>query len=150
MRGSKLDVWEGGIHVPGFIYWKGKLEPKKVNDQVHIIDWFPTLANLIGHKEYIDYELDGVDLAPVLFQDDSLETRDLYWIWSPKTNRWALRYGDWKIVKYGTDEPQKPEDWGLYNLVNDPMEKNNVAANNPEKLELLHEMFLIQRAKDKI
>lgn len=58
-----------------------------------------------------------------------IETRDLYWIWNSKTNRWALRYGDWKIVKYGTDRPQQPEDWGLYNLADDPMEANNIAVN---------------------
>ena len=148
MRGAKLDVWEGGIHVPGFIYWKGKIIPKKISDPVHIIDWFPTLANLIGHDKYLEYDLDGVDLAPVLFQNKSLETRDLYWIWNPTTNRWALRFGDWKIVKYGTEEPKNPEDWGLYNLVDDPKEANNIAASNPEKVKELHTMFLKQRAKD--
>jgi len=149
MRGSKLDVWEGGIHVPGFIYWKGKLKSKKVEDQVHIIDWFPTLANLIGHEQHNDYNLDGTDLAPVLFRNDSLKARDLYWIWHPKTNRWALRYGAWKIVKYGTDEPKKPEDWELYNLVNDPKEENNLASEFPDKLMQLHGMFLKQRTLDK-
>jgi arylsulfatase A-like enzyme len=148
MRGSKLDVWEGGIHVPGFIYWKGKLGDKKVDDPVHIIDWFPTLANLIGHDEYTEYDLDGVDLAPVLFENNSLEIRDLYWIWSPKTNRWALRYNNWKIVKYGTNEPQKPEDWGLYNLIEDPKEQANVASLYPEQVIMLHEKFLEERAKD--
>lgn len=148
MRGSKTDVWEGGIHVPGFIYWKGKIKPKIVDEQVHIIDWFPTLANIVGH-EVSEYKLDGVDLAPLLFKNDTLSERELYWIWHPVTNRWALSYSDWKIVKYGTDEPQKPEDWGLYNLVNDPKEKHNVAKQHPEKLKQLHEMFLVQRAKDK-
>jgi arylsulfatase A-like enzyme len=150
MRGAKLDVWEGGIHVPGLIYWKGKTEPKAVDEQVHIIDWFPTLANLIGHEEAANYSLDGVDLAPVLFRNDSLADRDFYWIWGQLTNRWALRYGDWKIVKYGEGEPEKPEDWGLYNLESDPEEKHYVAKQYPEKLKQLHEIFLIQRAKDNI
>ncbi len=92
--------------------------------------------------------MDGVDLAPVLFENNPLEIRHLYWIWNPKTNRWALRYSDWKIVKYGTDEPQKPEDWGLYNLKEDPKEQNNLASFYPEKVKLLHEMFLEERAKD--
>lgn len=107
MRGSKLDVWEGGIHVPSFIYWKGTLEPKKVDVPVHIIHWFPTLANVIGHKEYVNYKLDGVDLAPVLFKNNSLENRDLYWIWNPKTNRWALPYGDWKIRNQRTSKSRR-------------------------------------------
>jgi len=149
MKGSKLDVWEGGIHVPGFIYWKGKTEPKIVEEQVHIIDWFPTLANIIGHDEAADYHLDGVDLAPVIFKNDTLADRDLYWIWNQRTNRWALRYNNWKIVKYGTDEPQKPEDWGLFNLKNDPEENDNIAEQYPEKLAHLHKMFLLQRSKDK-
>ena len=29
MKGSKLDVWEGGIHVPGFANWPGTLKKKK-------------------------------------------------------------------------------------------------------------------------
>lgn len=149
MRGSKLDVWEGGIHVPGFINWPGKLAPKKVDDPVHIIDWFPTLANLIGHEEVGTYPLDGVDLDPVLFKNDSLEMRDLYWIWNTRTNRWALRYGDWKIVKYQIEEPQQAEDWQLFNLVQDPQETTDIAAENPKILAQLHDMFVIQRGKDK-
>jgi len=147
MRGSKTDVWEGGIHVPGFIYWKGKFEPGSVDNAVHIIDWFPTLAGIIGHEEASEYNLDGVDLTPVLNRNN-LADRDLYWIWNSRTNRWALRYADWKIVKYGTDEPRKPEDWNLYNISADPMEKDNLASENPGVLSKLHEMFLKQQGKD--
>ncbi len=148
MRGSKLDVYEGGIHVPGFIYWKGKIEPKKIHTPVHIIDWFPTLASLTQHEESINYKLDGLDLSPVLFENRKLENRDLYWTWNNRFNRRALRYGNWKIVKYGVGQPQKPEDWELYNLLNDPKEENNLAGVNPEKLNELHQRFLVQREKD--
>jgi arylsulfatase A-like enzyme/acetyl esterase/lipase len=148
MKGSKLDVWEGGIHVPGFINWPGKVKAKKVNDPVHIIDWLPTLANLIGHQQANEYKLDGVDLEPILFNDESLKSRDLYWIWNPKTNRWALRYEDWKIVKYGTDQPQKPTDWQLFNLKKDKKETTDLGSKNSKKLSQLHELFLAQRAKD--
>ena len=71
----------------------------------------------------------------------------MYWIWDNNINRWALRYGDWKIVKYGINEPNL-EDWSLYNLKTDPKERNNVAKSNQEKLKELHERFLAQRAKD--
>jgi arylsulfatase A-like enzyme len=147
MRGSKVDVYEGGIHVPGFIYWKGKIKPKKVDTPVHIIDWFPTLASIAGHKKSKTYKLDGLDLSPVIFKNKEIQSRDLYWIWENNINRWALRYGDWKIVKYGINEPRL-EEWSLYNLKTDPKEKNNVAKSNPEKLKELHERFLVQRAKD--
>lgn len=146
LRGRKLDVWEGGIHVAGFMNWPKKLAPKEVSERVHIIDWFPTLANLIGYKN--DIAFDGVDLAPVLDESGSLPDRDLYWIWNPKTDRWALRYGDWKIVRYSRKEPKSVTDWELYNLASDPCEKANVAAEYPEKVKELHARFLKQRAKD--
>ncbi len=103
---------------------------------------------MIGHEEVNNYPLDGVDLDPVLFNNESLETRDLYWIWNTRTNRWALRYGDWKIVKYQIDEPQQAADWQLFNLVQDPQETTNVAADHPEILAQLHDLFVIQRGKD--
>ena len=149
-RGKKLDVWEGGIHVAGFIHWPGKIKSRAIEEYVHIIDWFPTLANIVDIHPEPKVEWDGIDLSPLLFGEGSLNERSLYWIWHPNTNRWALRFGDWKIVKYGTGEPQKPEDWGLYNLENDPEEKHNFAEQHPEKLKQLHGMFLEQHAKDKI
>jgi arylsulfatase A-like enzyme len=147
MRGSKLDVYEGGIHVPAFMYWKGKIKPKKVTTPVHIIDWFPTLASVVGHKNSETYQLDGLDLSPVVFKNRQLQPRDLYWIWDTAINRWALRYGDWKIVKYGKGEP-KQEEWSLYNLKDDPAEQTDLAKSYPEKVKELHERFLLQRAKD--
>ncbi|MCG8318993.1 MAG: sulfatase-like hydrolase/transferase [Cytophagales bacterium] len=149
MRGSKKDVWEGGIHVPGFANWPGTLPPKRISEPLHIIDWFPTLASLINFTQVGQYDLDGVDISPVLFEDKSLESRDLYWIWHTRTNRWALYYEDYKIVKYDLEEPDSPEDWELYHLGEDPMESENLASKHPEKVELLHDMFVKQRKKDK-
>jgi len=147
MRGSKLDVYEGGIHVPAFMYWKGKIKPKKVTTPVHIIDWFPTLASVVGHQKSKDYQLDGLDLSPIVFKNRQLQPRDLYWIWDNTINRWALRYGDWKIIKYGKGEPTLAE-WSLYNLKDDPAEQTDLAKSYPEKVKELHERFMVQRAKD--
>lgn len=146
-RGRKLDVWEGGIHVPGFIHWPERIAPQEIDAHVHIIDWFPTLAKIIGFQAEPRIEWDGLDLDPLLFENGSLPDQDLYWIWASNINRWALRHNDWKIVKYGRGEP-KQEDWQLFNLANDPEEKKNVAADNPERVKVLHERFLVQRSKD--
>ena len=148
IRGKKVDVWEGGIHVPGFACWPGHIQPKLVTEPVHIVDWFPTLSRLVGVETAVPVDFDGVDLAPVLFADESLPTRDLYWIWNQKTNRWALRYGDWKIVKYTKQQPTTATDWELYNLRDDPREQTDVAAEYPEIAKKLHRLFLEQRSKD--
>lgn len=149
MRGKKVDVWEGGIHVPGFANWPGTLEPKELDQPVHIIDWMPTLAALLGDGiDQMRPEWDGVNLLPVMTDDEVLEDRALYWTWRHPINRWALRHGDWKIVKYGQGEPTGPESWELYNLKDDPAEANNLAEQQPEVLAEMHDRFVDQRSKD--
>src|SRR5262249_12693456 len=44
--------------------------------------------------------------------------------------RAGIREGDWKLI-WRTPLPSSTE---LYNLADDPSEKNNVAAQNPEKV----------------
>lgn len=149
MRGSKQDVWEGGIHVPALAYWPRRLGPKDVTDVVHIVDWFPTLAGLTGYEPEEPIAWDGVDLAPILFEGKPLAERDLYWLWNRRTNRWALRLGDWKIVKYGKTAPERPEDWGLYNLANDPKESHDVSGQHTAIRAELHKRYLAHRAQDK-
>jgi arylsulfatase A-like enzyme len=148
MKGHKQDVWEGGIHVPGFANWPGRIEPRQVTDPVHIIDWFPMLAGLIDYHPEQAIPWDGIDISGTLFSDVPLPKRDLYWIWNRWTNRWALRYGDWKIVNYGTEEPDSADAWQLFNLTDDPKEENDIADQYPEKVSLLHQRFIAQRSKD--
>jgi arylsulfatase A-like enzyme len=146
LRGVKCDVWEGGIHVPGFVNWPGRIQPKTVAEAVHIVDWLPTLAALTGASAPAG--LDGVDLSPVLFGDGPLPERALYWLWGGQPNRWALRAGDWKTVHYGPIAPKRASDWQLFNLEADPVEANNVATDHPDVVRRLHELFLKQHAKD--
>jgi len=149
MRGVKTDVWEGGIHVPGFANWPGKIAPKSIKQPVHIIDWLPTVATLSSAAKENISACDGIDLSPVLLTDGTLPQRDLYWIWNSIPNRWALRDQEWKIVRYDKTEPREASDWQLFHLERDPQEKNNVAAGHPEIVEQLHQRFLKQRAKDR-
>jgi len=148
LRGKKLDVWEGGIHVPGFINWPETIKPQEMEEPVHIIDWFPTLAKIIGYTPTNKIDWDGIDLSASLLHDQDAPQRDLYWTWHPTINRWALRYQDWKIVKYGQGQPTIG-DWALFNLKNDPEEKNDMSASHPEIVSDLHQRFLLQRRKDK-
>jgi len=148
MRGTKTDVWEGGIHVAGFANWPGHITPKKVTQRTHIVDWFPTLTAIAGQTPGASNILDGLDLSPLLLRDGGLPERDLYWIWNSKTSRWALRFGDWKIVRYATGEPSGPEAWQLFNLKDDPREQIDVAAQHPEMVARLHQRFLAQRGRD--
>lgn len=153
VRGLKTDVWEGGIHVPAFANLPGRITPHKLEVPVHIIDWFPTLSALIEPNAKDPPAWDGVNLLPMIFSAEapSAETtdRDFHWIWKRQKTRWALRYGDWKIVKYGKGEPSSPQAWQLYHLGDDPKETTNVAGEHPEILAAMHDRFLNQREADR-
>ncbi|MEM9080604.1 MAG: sulfatase-like hydrolase/transferase [Verrucomicrobiota bacterium] len=150
LRGSKTDTWEGGIHVPGFANWPAKISPGlKLDNPLHIIDWLPTLAALTRQSTPARHHLDGLNLLPLLLQETTtLPPRSLYWLWNTKPSKWALRHGDWKIVKSGKGEP-KLRDWQLFNLKNDPSETTNLAKTHPHKVQALHQQFLIHRHKDR-
>ncbi len=147
-RGRKLDVWEGGVHVAGFINWPDRIKSGQLDTPVHIVDWFPTLARIVDYQAAAPISWDGIDLSPAIFKDDPLPDRDIYWIWHPQTDRWALLHHDWKIVRYSRKEPSSPEDWQLYNLRLDPEEKNNLAKDYPDLVKAMHQRFVVHRKKD--
>ena len=152
-RGAKTDVYEGGLRVPGIVNWPGKITPKKINSTQHIVDWLPTIAGIIGADLSIPADqpgLDGEDFSNRLLTNanPSYDAREIYSIHGSNTDKWALRRGDWKVVKYGQEEPTE-DTWELYNLGDDPEESANIAINHPHKVKQLHQHFLVHRAKDK-
>ena len=150
MRGKKTDTYEGGVRVPGFAVWPGRIAAAEVSEPVHVVDWMPTLAALVGDEAVA--ATDGLDLADLLFghaRPAPRPPRELYWVWSSGSNRRALRYGDWKVVRYGKQEPQRPADWQLFHLAEDPKEQRDLAAEQPEVLADMHRRYLAQRARDK-
>jgi arylsulfatase len=62
-----------------------------------------------------------------------VEAKCLWWL--HEGNR-ALRAGNWKIVAAGKDSP-----WELYDLATDRSESNNLAADKPEKVRELEELW---------
>ena len=155
MRGKKTDVYEGGMHVPGFAVWPGRIEPREDDAAVHIIDWFPTLAKLIGYEPGQPIDWDGVDITKQLFGGEATDVdpvadRELYWLWSASSSRWALRHGRWKIVRYGKGDPKDADAWQLFDLEADPKEKHDVAKQHPDVLQAMYARFLVQRSKDKV
>jgi len=48
-------------------------------------------------------------------------------------NRRALKHGDWKLV--WNEKPYGKDGWELYNLSNDPFEKNDISEIHATKLE---------------
>jgi len=146
-RGSKRTTLEGGIRVPFVLSWKGKLPAGTVYDRPVIqLDILPTALAVAGVEVRSDWKLDGVNLLPFIHGDATGAPHDaLYWRLGEQS---AIRRGDWKVVRYdaAVDQPgvrSNPQRGievtppRLYNLANDPGESNDLAAENPEKLQEL-------------
>ena len=143
-RRHKTWVHEGGISTPLIVHWprgmaaRGELR----HTPAHVIDLLPTILEFAGGTQPAIWKdqpvppAPGQTIVPLLAKDGSL-TRDWLW-WQHEGNR-ALRAGDWKIVAAGTSSP-----WELYDLSHDRAESRNLAADNPEKVRELAEIWVRQ------
>jgi arylsulfatase A-like enzyme len=140
LRGQKNTLYEGGVRVCAFANWPGKLAPRKHAAPMHAVDWFPTLASIVGYKPSRELDWDGVDQWPALSAGAANDVpRDIY---IGMKNGHALRHGDWKLIVRARAEPE------LFNVAVDSYEKNDLAAAEPERVEQLLKLLAAQKAKD--
>lgn len=145
LTAGKYSLWEGGIRVPMALIWPGKIEPGTVqNEYVSALDILPTLSKAADF-EITDPIIDGIDL---LHPDPN---RLLVWRWM---NAWAARKGDYKLTNmnrvFGKGprpsaqfiEPvQNDTTLKLFNVKDDPGERNNLAESMPEKVDELKRAY---------
>ena len=143
---QKMYTWEGGIHVPFFVQWKGTIPAGETYDKPVIsLDILPTAVAAAGGQIEPDWHLDGVNLLPYLTrQNDGTPHSVLFWRLGQQK---AIRMGDWKLVqpKDDTVKPTSPGPSGyvalpkpwLVNLANDPGEEHDLSAEYPDKVKEL-------------
>jgi hypothetical protein len=130
MRGNKGNLLEGGIRVPMFAYWKGKILPGQVIDEmVTALDFTATTLSAGGGE--IPTEFDGVDLLPRLTQQATAIDRKEPMFWDFFEAQ-AVRMGDWKLWRNGSGDR-------LFKIADDPYELNNVIGQHPKKAAALAE-----------
>ena len=125
-RGGKGGLHEGGVRVPAFVNWPGKLKPRVVDAPLHMVDVMPTLLALTGAKGSADHPFDGKDMWKTITEGAPSPNEDV--LIDVEAFRGAIRKGDWKLVKIAL-LPGKTE---LFNLAPDPSETTNVAEQNPD------------------
>jgi arylsulfatase A-like enzyme len=154
LRSGKATVYEGGVRVPAFATWAGRIRPGSVVDApLHMVDWYPTLSGLAGAPIAQTLPLDGRDAWPAITQGAPSPHDAILLNAAP---RWgAIRMGDWKLVLNGFRTSAEGSDEGapakakaaaretveLFNLAADPYEKNNVAAENSAKVKELQARY---------
>jgi arylsulfatase A-like enzyme len=130
LRGIKRDLYEGGIRVPAIAWWPGRITPGRVVDTPWAFWDFPaTAAELAGIPAPPG---DGVSCAPLLDNATPARRLPLYWEFHEGGFAQAVREGDWKLVRQKpTFQPE------LYNLRDDPGERRNLAAAEPQRVAAL-------------
>ena len=131
LRGYKRDLYEGGIRVPFFARWPGRIAAGSHSDHISAFwDFLPTVCDFAGVNT--PRGLDGISFAPTLLgKGGQQEHSFLFWAFYERGGRVALRKGDWKLVKYDVDKNPNAQ-WELYDLSKDVGETNNVAGYFPE------------------
>lgn len=151
LRAGKGSYYEGGIRVPLLIHWKSKIKKAWETDtQVTNLDFFPTLLDLAGIDLPANKVLDGQSLAKLVLEKEPLAERPLIWHFPIYLQAYrvdgdesrdglfrtrpgsVIRLGDWKLHQYFEDDGLE-----LYHLGEDLGEQNNLALDQPEKVEEL-------------
>ena len=144
LRGRKAETFEGGMREPFIAKWPGRIKAGRIvtSSMATMMDLLPTFANLAGASLPVA-PIDGVDIMPMLTGDaDSVDREPFFYF--DGNNLQCVRQGRWKlhVARYNTPpwtlEPVQgrvnlplcnPE---LYDVVSDPQEGYDVAAEHPE------------------
>jgi hypothetical protein len=115
MKGRKGSVDEGGVRVPFFVSWPGRIEASVIGTPAAHIDLLPTLCDLCDVPLPTKNPLDGRSLKPLMQQEDGKWTdRNLFSDWGKRV---SVRAGDMRADRKG-----------LYDLKVDPGQARNLAG----------------------
>lgn len=155
LRGSKWNLYEGGVRVPWLVRWPGRVSAGATSDAPFIgTDLLPTLAAATGAALPPGVSLDGRNVLPIWEgrRPTPVESeRELVWhfpYYHPETGfaasraaigvedfavsqtlpQSAIRVGDWKLLHFYQDGRDE-----LYQLSSDASESRNLAATEPAR-----------------
>ena len=133
MKGLKGSADEGGVRVPFFVRWPGRIEPQRDVDRIAAhVDILPTLAALAGTAGPAD-QVEGRSLLP-LVESTKAPWPDRY-LFTHK-GRWPTGADpnghQWKGFAVRNQRFRFVDGNALYDMQKDPSQLANVIARHPE------------------
>jgi arylsulfatase A-like enzyme len=138
LRGGKYSLYEAGTRLPFITFWKGQIQPAVSYALISHLDLFSSLAKLVGSETRVP---DSEELLDVLLGKSNVGREEMI---LEATSRTALRKGDWVMIppykgpavqSQVNIELGNSSEFQLYNLKDDIGQQNNLANENPEKLQ---------------
>lgn len=138
MRGRKGSEYEGGHRVPMIMRWPaaGLSGGKTLSGLTAHVDMLPTLATLAGIEFSPKKTMDGSDISKYLLGKGEVPKRVLVTDtqrvpWPIKGKNSCVMEGDWRLIR-GEE---------LYNIREDPGQENDLAGQNPERVDQLNTFY---------
>lgn len=161
LRGSKGNLYEGGIRTPAFAVWPKVIPVQtKSNTAMAGIDMMPTFAEIADVPLSKEQVTDGTSILPVLKGADIAPrallwhyplyltgsdgkgwkseqifpvfgTQELFWRGVPSS---AIQKEGWKLIYF-----YETKTYELYHVVEDVSEKEELSARYPQKSQQLYE-----------
>ncbi len=141
LRGFKGSVHEGGLRVPLIVRWPKHIPAGSSSDfPTYFPDQFPTLCAATGAE--LPSGLDGVNLLPTLTGRGEQALRNpMVWVFPEYGGQVAVRMGPMKAVRTNLHRPELVKAWEVYDLVQDPGETSDLAAQRPEVVAAAQEIL---------
>lgn len=140
---------EGGVRVPVIISYPPEFESKRVYEGIAtLVDLTPTILEVAG-VDTNGIDLQGSTLLPMLRgAETDVHPEDATFAWE-LLGKSALRQGEWKIVRESPFSDWwdaeslgiKLNVWQLYNIAEDPAETLDLAAQYPQRLQRMAELW---------
>ncbi|BFM13962.1 arylsulfatase [Maricurvus nonylphenolicus] len=124
LRKGKQSIYEGGVRVPSFVYWQGRLQPSELQQMITVQDVTPTLLAAAG-LQLADQNFEGANHWPYLSGESKAIDRDRPYIIVSTDGEAVYRF-PWKLLKLSSGETE------LYNLQQDPVEAVNLTEQFPD------------------
>ncbi len=128
LNGRKRSLKEGGIRVPGIMVWPGKIPAGTViNEPVFTSDYFPTIASILNIDiNKFNRPYDGTDLQTIMKNTLPADGAGRYL--SFLLDGQAAHIG----TRYKIYRENSTAEWQLFDLLADPTETKNIAAQKRE------------------
>lgn len=134
-RRHKTWTHEGGTGTPFIAHWPNGIKAKGALRKTHghVTDIVPTILDLaaISKADEQQVSFPGASLQAIFEEDTPWK----HPVWYYHEGNRGIRVGNWKLVAANNDP------WELFNLKNDRTESNNLASENPDKVQELEKQW---------
>ena len=146
LRGGKYSLYDAGTHIPFIVYWKGHIEPAVSKAWFCQVDLYATFGGLLGGK--VAEGVDSESYPDVLLGKDLSRGRESQIL--EAQGKLAFRKGDYVFIPtyFGANHNATGIELGvndhdtLWNLEEDPTQREDRSEANPALLDSMRKEFL--------